>query len=124
MVKKKKSFSRAEEGYDRGLSESAQNKFTSTLLQFLRDRNVSLQLGENENNKICVCVVFNHLSGYCFCISAVNVTFCLCWCQDTVVTVPGDHHAHLNTPEVVAPFVSNFLRTKVLSPSTSRDNKL
>ncbi|XP_068448160.1 serine hydrolase-like protein isoform X2 [Clinocottus analis] len=33
----------------------------------------------------------------------------------TVVTVPGDHHAHLNDPEVVAPIVSDFLRNKVLS---------
>ncbi|XP_062284822.1 serine hydrolase-like protein isoform X2 [Scomber scombrus] len=33
----------------------------------------------------------------------------------TVVTVPGDHHVHLNNPEVIAPFVSNFLQTKVLS---------
>ncbi|XP_008275451.1 serine hydrolase-like protein [Stegastes partitus] len=35
----------------------------------------------------------------------------------TVVTVPGDHHIHLNKPEVVAPLVSDFLRTRVLSPS-------
>ncbi|XP_053194706.1 serine hydrolase-like protein isoform X2 [Scomber japonicus] len=33
----------------------------------------------------------------------------------TVVTVPGNHHVHLNNPEVIAPFVSNFLQTKVLS---------
>ncbi|KAF7665071.1 hypothetical protein LDENG_00154540 [Lucifuga dentata] len=33
----------------------------------------------------------------------------------TVVTVSGDHHVHLNRPEVVAPFVSDFLLTKVLS---------
>uniref|UniRef100_A0A3Q1EHB1 Serine hydrolase like n=1 Tax=Acanthochromis polyacanthus TaxID=80966 RepID=A0A3Q1EHB1_9TELE len=33
----------------------------------------------------------------------------------TVVTVPGDHHVHLNKPEVVAPFVSDFLQTRVLS---------
>ncbi|KAK5866003.1 hypothetical protein PBY51_020225 [Eleginops maclovinus] len=33
----------------------------------------------------------------------------------TVVTVPGDHHVHLNNPEVVAPFVADFLRTRVLS---------
>uniref|UniRef100_A0A3Q3KWR8 Serine hydrolase like n=1 Tax=Mastacembelus armatus TaxID=205130 RepID=A0A3Q3KWR8_9TELE len=32
----------------------------------------------------------------------------------TVVTVPGDHHIHLNNPAVVAPIVSEFLRTKVL----------
>ncbi|XP_071392802.1 serine hydrolase-like protein isoform X1 [Centroberyx affinis] len=35
----------------------------------------------------------------------------------TVVTVPGDHHVHLNSPEVVAPFVSDFLQTKVFSQS-------
>ncbi|XP_076026480.1 serine hydrolase-like protein [Genypterus blacodes] len=38
----------------------------------------------------------------------------------TVVTVAGDHHIHLNCPEVVAPFVSNFLRSKVLSQSTTQ----
>lgn len=32
-----------------------------------------------------------------------------------VVTVPGNHHVHLNNPEVVAPVVSDFLRTKLLS---------
>uniref|UniRef100_A0A3Q1GX84 AB hydrolase-1 domain-containing protein n=1 Tax=Anabas testudineus TaxID=64144 RepID=A0A3Q1GX84_ANATE len=30
--------------------------------------------------------------------------------QHTVVTVPGDHHVHLNNPEVVAPLVSDFLQ--------------
>ncbi|CAG5938391.1 serine hydrolase-like protein [Menidia menidia] len=37
----------------------------------------------------------------------------------TVVTVPGDHHVHLNNPEVVAPLVSNFLQDKVLPNSSS-----
>ncbi|XP_059195106.1 serine hydrolase-like protein isoform X4 [Centropristis striata] len=32
-----------------------------------------------------------------------------------VLTVPGDHHVHLNKPEVVAPFVSDFLQSKVLN---------
>ncbi|GLD69849.1 serine hydrolase-like protein isoform X1 [Lates japonicus] len=32
-----------------------------------------------------------------------------------VLTVTGDHHIHLNDPEVVAPLVSDFLRTTVLS---------
>ncbi|XP_070838066.1 serine hydrolase-like protein isoform X3 [Chaetodon trifascialis] len=67
----------ADGGSDRIFSEPAQSKFTSMLLQCLRDRN------------------------------------------HRVVTVPGDHHVHLNKPEVVAPFVSDFLRTKALSPSTS-----
>lgn len=63
-------FSRAEEGDDRKLSESAQHKFTSSLLQCLRDRNVSLQLGHNENTKcvewfvVIIFVVFNHFSGH------------------------------------------------------------
>lgn len=43
------SFSRAEESGDRIFSEPAQSKFTSALLQCLRDGNVSLQLGQNEN---------------------------------------------------------------------------
>ncbi|XP_074486417.1 serine hydrolase-like protein isoform X2 [Sebastes fasciatus] len=42
----------------------------------------------------------------------------------TVVTVPGHHHVHLNNPEVVAPFVSDFLRTKVLSQSNNGKHKL
>ncbi|KAG7281618.1 hypothetical protein CRUP_019130 [Coryphaenoides rupestris] len=28
-----------------------------------------------------------------------------------VVTVPGDHHVHLNHPEIVAPVVSDFLQS-------------
>ncbi|XP_037620862.1 serine hydrolase-like protein [Sebastes umbrosus] len=32
----------------------------------------------------------------------------------TVVMVPGDHHVHLNDPEVVAPLVFDFLQPKVL----------
>ncbi|XP_035856137.1 serine hydrolase-like protein isoform X2 [Sander lucioperca] len=32
-----------------------------------------------------------------------------------VVTVPGDHHVHLNDPKAVAPLVSDFLQTKVLT---------
>ncbi|XP_078137556.1 serine hydrolase-like protein isoform X2 [Sander vitreus] len=32
-----------------------------------------------------------------------------------VVTVPGDHHVHLNDPKAVAPIVSDFLQTKVLT---------
>uniref|UniRef100_A0A3B4TJW1 Serine hydrolase like n=1 Tax=Seriola dumerili TaxID=41447 RepID=A0A3B4TJW1_SERDU len=35
--------------------------------------------------------------------------------KHTVVTLPGDHHVHLNDPEVVAPLVSDFLHVKVLS---------
>ncbi|XP_026215570.1 serine hydrolase-like protein isoform X1 [Anabas testudineus] len=42
----------------------------------------------------------------------------------TVVTVPGDHHVHLNNPELVAPLVSDFLRTKVLSQSAKHEHKL
>ncbi|XP_068583770.1 serine hydrolase-like protein isoform X2 [Cebidichthys violaceus] len=42
----------------------------------------------------------------------------------TVVTVPGDHHVHLNEPEVVAPIVSDFLRNKVLSQSNNGLHKL
>ncbi|XP_076584029.1 serine hydrolase-like protein isoform X3 [Chaetodon auriga] len=41
----------------------------------------------------------------------------------SVVTVPGDHHIHLNNPEVVAPLVSDFLRTKVLSQSAAKTNE-
>ncbi|XP_067435077.1 serine hydrolase-like protein isoform X1 [Thunnus thynnus] len=41
----------------------------------------------------------------------------------TVVTVAGDHHVHLNNPEVVAPFVSDFLLTKVLSQPEDRKHK-
>uniref|UniRef100_A0A668AQ16 Uncharacterized protein n=1 Tax=Myripristis murdjan TaxID=586833 RepID=A0A668AQ16_9TELE len=37
----------------------------------------------------------------------------------TVVTVPGDHHVHLNSPEIVAPFVCDFLQSKVLSQPPS-----
>ncbi|XP_034044225.1 serine hydrolase-like protein [Thalassophryne amazonica] len=40
-----------------------------------------------------------------------------------VVTVPGDHHVHLSNPEKVAPHVSDFLQTKVLSRSDSLEEK-
>ncbi|KAM4604459.1 serine hydrolase-like protein isoform 1-T1 [Polymixia lowei] len=36
-----------------------------------------------------------------------------------VVTVPGDHHVHLNCPETVAPFISDFLQTRDPSRSSS-----
>ncbi|XP_060916931.1 serine hydrolase-like protein [Labrus mixtus] len=42
----------------------------------------------------------------------------------SVVTVPGHHHVHLDKPEVVAPFVSDFLQTKVLSQSNFPVHKL
>ncbi|XP_054459844.1 serine hydrolase-like protein isoform X2 [Anoplopoma fimbria] len=42
----------------------------------------------------------------------------------TVVTVPGDHHVHLNQPEVVALVVSDFLQNKVLSQSNNVRHKL
>ncbi|KAM7008652.1 serine hydrolase-like protein [Tautogolabrus adspersus] len=42
----------------------------------------------------------------------------------SVVTVPGHHHVHLDKPEVVAPFVSDFLRTKALSQSSFSVHKL
>ncbi|KAM9314600.1 serine hydrolase-like protein [Pholidichthys leucotaenia] len=35
--------------------------------------------------------------------------------NDTVVKVTGSHHVHLDNPEVVAPFICDFLKTKVLS---------
>lgn len=44
--------------------------------------------------------------------------------QHTVVTVPGDHHVHLNNPEVVAPIVSDFFKTKVLSRPASQPDEL
>lgn len=36
-----------------------------------------------------------------------------------VVTVPGDHHVHLNNPECVAPHISEFLQTTVFSKQRS-----
>ncbi|XP_059195059.1 serine hydrolase-like protein [Centropristis striata] len=41
----------------------------------------------------------------------------------TVVTVPGDHHVHLNDPQVVAPLVSDFLQDKMLSHSVRQTDK-
>uniref|UniRef100_A0A669F499 Serine hydrolase like n=1 Tax=Oreochromis niloticus TaxID=8128 RepID=A0A669F499_ORENI len=32
-----------------------------------------------------------------------------------LILVPGSHHVHLDNPEVVAPFICDFLQTKVLS---------
>lgn len=42
--------------------------------------------------------------------------------NQSVVTVPGDHHIHLNKPDIVAPVVSDFLQTKVLSRSATPTN--
>lgn len=39
--------------------------------------------------------------------------------KHTVVTVQGDHHVHLNNPEVVAPIISDFLQSKVISQQLS-----
>lgn len=41
-----------------------------------------------------------------------------------VVTVPGNHHVHLNNPENVAPIVSDFLRTRVLSQSAGAEEPM
>ncbi|KAF3852212.1 hypothetical protein F7725_005567 [Dissostichus mawsoni] len=71
-----------DKGFDKILSEPAQRKFTSALLEGLKNRN------------------------------KFHIPLCFCGFQHTVVRVPGDHHVHLNNPEVIAPFVSDFLRTK------------
>ncbi|XP_047435629.1 serine hydrolase-like protein [Mugil cephalus] len=42
----------------------------------------------------------------------------------TLVKVQGSHHVHLNNPEAVAPLVSDFLQTKVLSHSSTLTNNL
>ncbi len=54
------SFSRAEDGFDRIFSEPAQSKFTSTLVQCLRERNVSSQLGQKEKYTRHAC--YNYLT--------------------------------------------------------------
>lgn len=41
----------------------------------------------------------------------------------TVVKIPGDHHVHMNNPEVVAPLVSDFLQTKVLKSDSGTDGQ-
>ncbi|KAM8879365.1 serine hydrolase-like protein isoform 2-T2 [Spinachia spinachia] len=43
--------------------------------------------------------------------------------EDKVVEIPGDHHIHLNNPAVVAPLVSDFLMTKVLTQPARRGNE-
>ncbi|XP_042341803.1 serine hydrolase-like protein isoform X2 [Plectropomus leopardus] len=43
--------------------------------------------------------------------------------NDLVRTVPGDHHVHLNNPEVVASHVSDFLQNKVLTQSAKLTEK-
>uniref|UniRef100_A0A668ATX7 Uncharacterized protein n=1 Tax=Myripristis murdjan TaxID=586833 RepID=A0A668ATX7_9TELE len=71
------------------------------------------------------------LSSCCFvrhcCTFNTNLQ-CICIDAHTVVTVPGDHHVHLNSPEIVAPFVCDFLQSKVLSqppsPADSQTAKL
>lgn len=43
--------------------------------------------------------------------------------HSVVVTVPGDHHIHLNNPEVIAPLVSDFLLTKLLKRTAKQTEK-
>uniref|UniRef100_A0A8D3AS95 Serine hydrolase like n=1 Tax=Scophthalmus maximus TaxID=52904 RepID=A0A8D3AS95_SCOMX len=44
--------------------------------------------------------------------------------QHKVVTLPGNHHIHLTNPEVIAPLVTDYLRTEASSLSTKREHKL
>uniref|UniRef100_A0A3Q3RP27 Serine hydrolase like n=1 Tax=Mastacembelus armatus TaxID=205130 RepID=A0A3Q3RP27_9TELE len=53
-------------------------------------------------------------SALLLCFQGINV----------MLTVQGDHHIHLNNPEVVAPFVSDFLRTKLLLQLHEQKHKL
>ncbi|XP_037327050.2 serine hydrolase-like protein isoform X1 [Pungitius pungitius] len=43
--------------------------------------------------------------------------------EHKVVKIPGDHHIHLNNPVAVAPLVSDFLMTKVLTRPARRANE-
>lgn len=51
------------------------------------------------------------------CDFLVHFVSFLCDFQHKVVRIQGDHHIHLNKPEVVAPLVSEFLESTVLSQS-------
>lgn len=57
----------------------------------------------------------NILIAFFFFNLCVNFSIISSVSQHTVVTVQGDHHTHLNNPETVAPLVSDFLQTKVIS---------
>lgn len=109
MLFQTSSSSRADGSIEAKFSEYAQRKFTPALLQCLHDRNVSL--------------CHNHACDGWTCTPVCNA-LSLCWLQHSVMTVPGDHHVHLSSPEVVAPAVSHFLRTKVLLLPTSATHKL
>ncbi|XP_026870617.1 serine hydrolase-like protein isoform X2 [Electrophorus electricus] len=37
--------------------------------------------------------------------------------KSTIMTVEGDHHVHLNNPDVVAPFISDFLLSQTSEPT-------
>lgn len=43
--------------------------------------------------------------------------------QHAVVTVPGEHHVHLDDPEVVAPLISDFLQTHLNLTTAQWTNK-
>jgi len=119
--------SRTDKGFDKILSEPAQRKFTSALLEGLKNRNVSFQLEVELNYNQFEVVLLDYLNilvAFCSLYQKFHIPLCFCGFQHTVVRVPGDHHVHLNNPEVIAPFVSDFLRTKVLSQSINRQHKL
>lgn len=103
---------RADGSVEAKFSEYAQQKFTPALLQCLHDRNVSLCCSGPRDAWTCTLV----------CNATPSLS--LCWLQHSVVTVPGDHHVHLSSPQVVAPLVSNFLQTRVLRLPTSATHKL
>ncbi|XP_008275461.1 serine hydrolase-like protein [Stegastes partitus] len=78
-------------------SREMQSSIQAAVLLVLADKGIDGTLNPNEQK-----LISELLQGY----------------QDknhTVVTVSGDHHVHLNNPEVVAPLISDFLQTKVLS---------
>ncbi|XP_063740254.1 serine hydrolase-like protein isoform X1 [Eleginops maclovinus] len=86
-----------------------QSKIQAPVLAVLTDKGFNQILSESSQSKF-ISTVLEGLKNRNY-----NVHLCICWIQHTVVTVPGDHHVHLNNPEVVAPFVADFLRTRVLS---------
>ncbi|XP_028261645.1 serine hydrolase-like protein isoform X2 [Parambassis ranga] len=70
-----------------------QSGIQAPVLVILADKGYSSTLPESSQKKLTSAVLQGYLDR-----------------NHTVVSVPGDHHVHLNNPEVISPLISDFLQ--------------
>ncbi|CAL8332326.1 unnamed protein product [Lota lota] len=71
-----------------------QSKITTRVLVLLAEEGFEKRFSETDQHKFPSTIIQGYRKPNC-----------------VMVTVPGDHHVHLNHPEVVAPFVTDFLQS-------------